>query len=184
MGVIFTLPRLSELDSQTRGRFHAFLEMQDLYQSKGYATAKWKKVEPRRDERNDIYYPYPKLRIDGAKRQIKRVAIGKPPESLASGYEDRKAAFKDQLYEEAIEAYDDEDGDGNSMSPKEVAEEIVDDGVSQFVSEHSRNGTEYVDKDMIRVEYDLSHRDASAAKKYVEKLLPEDGENTKDAHTP
>jgi hypothetical protein len=183
MGVIFTLPRLSELDSQTRGRFHAFLEMKKLHKRQGYATAKWKKVEPRRDERNDIYYPFPRLRINGAKREIKRVGIGKPPEGLVEGYEERKEAFKQALYEEAIEAYDDDDGD-DEMSPKEVAEEIIDDGVSEFVSEHARNGTEYVDKEMIRVEYDLSHRDASAAKKYVEKLMPEEGANTKDAHTP
>lgn len=30
MGVIFTLPRLEELDSQTEGRLHAFMEMTDM----------------------------------------------------------------------------------------------------------------------------------------------------------
>jgi len=37
------------------------------------------------------------------------------------------------------------------------------------ISEHGRNGTLYVDKDIIRVEYDLSHRDAATVKKLVEK---------------
>jgi len=56
MGVLFTLPRLSELDSQTRGRLHAFVQIVDINRDE-FAIAKWKRVKPLRDERSDILYP-------------------------------------------------------------------------------------------------------------------------------
>src|SRR6056297_3945581 len=44
MGVIFTLPRLEELDSQTIGRLHAMIQMEGVVDG-NYATAKWKNIE-------------------------------------------------------------------------------------------------------------------------------------------
>jgi len=167
MGVLFTLPRLSELDSQTRGRLHAFVQIVDINRDE-YAIAKWKRVKPLRDERSDILYPYPWVRDGGRMRRIERVRIDPPPSELAEAYEQRKEEFKDELYTEAIAAYDEEDDD-DEHSPDEVADEIIDSGVSDVISEHARNGTLYVDKDIIRVESDLSHRDAAAVKKLVEK---------------
>jgi len=166
MGVWFCLPRLSELDSMARGRLHAFVQIVDIERDE-YAIAKWKRVKPLRDERSDILYPYPHVRDDGRMRRIERVRIDPPPEDLAAAYEDRKEAFKTELYDEAISAYDDEDED--EMSPSEVADEIIDSGVSEVVSEHGQNGMLYVDKDIIRVKHDLSHRDATAVKKLVER---------------
>jgi len=133
-----------------------------------YALAKWKRVVPLRDERSDILYPYPEVRDDGRMRRVERVRINPPPSELAEAYEQQKEAFKAELYEEAIAAYDDEEDD-DEKSPDEIADEIIDSGVSNVISEHGRNGTLYVDKDIIRVEYDLSHRDAAAVKKLVEK---------------
>jgi len=101
-------------------------------------------------------------------RRVERVRINPPPSELAEAYEQQKEAFKAELYEEAIAAYDDEEDD-DEKSPDEIADEIIDSGVSNVISEHGRNGTLYVDKDIIRVEYDLSHRDAAAVKKLVEK---------------
>jgi len=173
MGVLFTLPRLSELDSQTRGRLHAFVQIVDISRDE-YALAKWKRVVPLRDERSDILYPYPEVRDDGRMRRVERVRINPPPSELADAYEERKEAFKAELYEEAIAAYDDEDdedGEDKKNQLKQIGDEIVEEGVSEYVSEHGGNGRLYVDKDMIRVDYGLSHHDASVVKKIVEKTV-------------
>ena len=175
MGVIFTLPRLSELDSQTRGRLHAFVEITAL-ETGQYALAKWKQVVPARDERGDIFYPYPSVKAQGKQRRVERVRINPPPEDLATAYEERKEAFKEGLYEEAIGAYEDDDED-EGKDPSEVADEIVDEGVSSYTSEHGGNGRRYVDQQLIRAEFGLSHRDAKAAKKLVEKHV-EGSQNT------
>jgi len=170
MGVLFTLPRLTELDSQTRGRLHAFIEVTALEPDE-YALAKWKQVVPARDERSDIFYPYPSVPVNGKQHRVERVRINPPAGDVAEAYEAKKEAFKDELFEEAIGAYDEEDDEGDGKSPKDVADQIIDDGVSDVISEHGRNGTLYVDKDIIRVEYDLSHRDADAVKKFVERQV-------------
>ncbi|MFB6198901.1 MAG: hypothetical protein ABEI52_11655, partial [Halobacteriaceae archaeon] len=62
MGMIFTLPRLTELDSQTRGRLHAVMEMVDKEPGE-WAKMKFLNWRPTRDERNDIYRSYPRMRV-------------------------------------------------------------------------------------------------------------------------
>jgi hypothetical protein len=176
MGVLFTLPRLTELDSQTRGRLHAFIEVTALEPDE-YALAKWKQVVPARDERSDIFYPYPSVPVNGKQHRVERVRINPPAGDVAEAYEAKKEAFKDELFEEAIGAYDDEDEE-DEQSPKEVAGEIVDEGVSNYVSEHGGNGRRYVDQELIRAEYGLSHRDAKAAKKLVERTADIGSQNT------
>jgi len=177
MGVLFTLPRLEELDSQTIGRLHAFLEMIDVYPEEGWANSKWKNISLTRDGRGQTYKKYPRLRFDGVKKRVTRFPITPPSPELVDAYEQRKESFKEQLYEDAIEAYaDDEDTD--DRPPKEIADDVISDGVSNVVSEHGRNGMLYVDKDLIRAEYDLSHRDAATVKKLVERQVDLDDAGT------
>ena len=170
MGVLYTLPRLEELDSQTIGRLHAFVEMMDVFPGEGWAKAKWKNISMTRDGQGRTYKKYPRMRVNGIEKRIKRFGVTPPAEALVEAYEERKAAFKKKLYEEAIGAYEDDDED-EGKDPSEVADEIVDEGVSKYISEHNGNGRLYVDKDMIRVEYGISHHDANAVKKFVEQSV-------------
>lgn len=177
MGVFFTLPRLEELDSQTIGRLHAFIEMLDTYPDDGWAVSKWKNIDLTRDGRGQDYKRYTRLRVDGVKKRITRFGISAPPSDLVAAYEQQKESFKEDLYEDAIAAYDDDDAD-DAASPKEVAEEIVDAGVDEYLSEHGGNGRTYVDHELIRSDFELSHRDAKAAKKIVERERNAGSQNT------
>jgi ABC-type dipeptide/oligopeptide/nickel transport system ATPase component len=177
MGVLFTLPRLEELDSQTIGRLHAFIEMLDVHPDEGWAAAKWKNINLTRDGRGKTYKKYTRLRVGGVKKRITRFAVLAPPEELVDGYEERKEAFKRELYEDAIAAYDDEEEEAN-LEPSEVADKIVDDGVSDYVSEHGGNGRRYVDQELIRADFGLSHRDAKATKKIIERTADVGSQNT------
>jgi len=178
MGVIFTLPRLEELDSQTIGRLHAFVEMIDVHPSEGWAETKWKNINLTRDGRGKEYKKYTRLNVNGTRKRITRCAIAPPPEDLVDAYEERKEAFKAELYEEAIGAYDDEDDGEDDPTPSEVADEIVASDVSEYVSEHGGNGRQYVDQELIRADYGLSHRDAKAAKKIIERTADVGSQNT------
>jgi len=171
MGVLFTLPRLEELDSQTIGRLHAFIEMVDIDRQRGFATAKWKNVSLTRDGRGREYKQYPRIRVDGTVQRITQIAFRPPNPELVKAYEARKESFKDDLYGEAIQAYDDAEEE-KEMTPSEVAEEILQDGsVEEFVSEHGQNGMRYVDSDLLGAEYDLSVRKSKTAKKLIEKEI-------------
>jgi len=183
MGVLFTLPRLEELDSQTIGRLHAFVEMLETYPDEGWALSKWKNISLSRDGRGDDWKKYTKLRADGVKKRVTRFAIPAPPSELVAKYEERKESFKAELYEEAIAAYDDKDND-EASSPKDIAQEIADDGIEQFVSQNSSTKEAYINKDLIRVEYELSHSDATAVKKLLEKsFTTQQLEDTLRTHT-
>lgn len=171
MGVLFTLPRLSELDSQTIGRLHAFLEMTEVRKDEGYALAKWKNVDPARGDQAKTYYKYSEIRFDGVPYDLKKIKIGQPPAQLVGAYEENKRTFKEELYQEAIEAQDEADG-SNEQTPQDVAQAIIEnERVQEFVSQHPQNKTRYLDGDLIGAEYDLSVRKAKTAKKLVEKQV-------------
>jgi len=177
MGVIFTLPRLEELDSQTIGRLHAFVEMMNVYPDEGWAETKWKNINLTRDGRSKEFKKYTRLNVNGMQKRVTRCAIAPPPEDLVEAYEARKEAFKAELYEEAIGAYDDEEEE-DEPTPSDVADEIVASDVSEYVSEHGGNGRRYVDQELIRADYGLSHRDAKAAKKIIERTADVGSQNT------
>jgi len=171
MIVGMTLPRLSELDSQMRGRLHAFLEMTDVEPGE-WAEFKWKNLSPTRDETDQLYKYYPRMRVNGRKQKVTRLKIGPPPEEVIVPYEEKKQEFKADLYASTLETMGDE-GEEAEESPKDIAAEIKDSGeIESVTSIHGGWNKSYIDSDKIRMEYDLTHTDA----KLVKKLLEEDEE--------
>jgi len=172
MGVLFTLPRLEELDSQTIGRLHAFVEMLDVNPGEGWASAKWKNINLTRDGRSKTYKKYTRLNVGGVKKRITRFAVTAPPDDLVDAYEGRKEAFKEQLYEDAIAAYDEGNKDSQELEPDDVVETVIEeDRVDEFVSHHGQTGRAYVDKDLLADEFGLSVRKSNVAKKKIEQSV-------------
>jgi len=168
MGVLYTLPRLSELDSQTVGRLHSLLAMGEKHVDEGWASVSWKNIDvTREDTEGKVYKKYPRMNVDGQQHRVTSISVKRPPPELAEAYEERKAAFKEELYEEVIEAHS-AGSDGDETGPKAIAQEIAEDGVEKVVSTNSQNGDPYINKDLIRVEYDISHSDARAVKSLLE----------------
>jgi hypothetical protein len=167
MGVIFTLPRLEELDSQTQGRLHAYIELTDKEQDE-WVKMKWLNWDPTRDGRNKIYREYPKLRVNGVQRQIKRLCVSPPSEDIIADYKQRKNEFQAREYEDAIDEMEDDVEDEKSV--KEIAMDIVGDdkSLASVVSQHSQNKQAYINKNIIRAEYELSHSDAQAVKSLLD----------------
>lgn len=173
LAVLFTLPRLSELDSQTIGRLHTFVEMMDLDKVAGHADARWMNISPSRDESGEIYKKYVRLRVHGRKKRVERVRFTPPDDELVEHYEERKAQFKEELYAEAIEAAEEADSDDDGADPEKIAQEIAEDSIKPFVARNGSTKEPYINKDLIRVEYELSHSDASAVKTLLEQTFSE-----------
>jgi hypothetical protein len=170
MGVVFTLPRLEELDSQTEGRFHAFIEMTQKREGE-FAKCKWLDWDPTRDGRNKIYREYPTLTINGYERTIKRLCLSPPDSEVVEPYEERKQEFQREQYEQAIDEMTDDVDD--EMTVKEVAMEIADGTLGDYVDTHSQNGTPYINQNLIRVDYDLSQTDSQAVKDLLNRQFTE-----------
>ena len=166
MTMFFTIPRLSELDSQTRGRLHALLEMGEKKDGE-WAKVKWLNWRPTRDERSKIYRNHMEIQVRGQKRTVKRLSISPPSEQLVSEYKDRKEVFQNDLYEKAISQMEDDVDDEKSV--KDVAVEIADEKVEDYVSVHNQNKTPYINTNLIRADYEVSQRDAAAVKDLLER---------------
>jgi len=156
MGIIFTVPSLKDLDSQARRRLRAYCEMVHLQEGK-YADMKFLRWLPKRDDKNN---------------KIRRLRFAPPTPELSRAYNQRKAAFQSKLYDEAESEF--RGDDEQSMSVTEIAEEIVANGVEEYISIHSTNKTEYVDAELIEVDYEISRRDAKKVKKLVQRQNDED----------
>jgi len=163
MGMLFTLPRLSELDSQTRGRLRAMIKMDDMKPGK-YADVKYLRWFPARDERSKVYRKYPIVGKGSRAKKVRRLRFGPPSPELVEAYEARKDAFQTKLYEDTT----DQIGDDEDKNPlKDIADQIIDGSLDEYISEY--NNKEYVDKDLIAVDYDLSRGDAKKVKKVLER---------------
>lgn len=178
MGMVFTLPRLSELDSQTQGRMHAYMEMTDVKEGE-YAKLKWHDWDPTRDGRADFYRERPEITreisMDGIgptispslsknqfKQTIDRLVISPPSKELVEPYEQAKTEFQRREYQKAIEEMDDETDDEQTV--KDVAMEIADEQIGDYVDEHNQNGSAYINANLIRADYELSLNDAKTVK--------------------
>lgn len=168
LAVLFTLPRLNELDSQTRGRLHAVIEMVEVKANK-YAKAKWFNISlSRKTGRQKIYHKYPRLEVNGTTDKVQYVKFGPPHADLVQQYEGRKARFKDELYEDAISQYEADEDEDKDTDPRELAENATPETLRNVVRAHGRTGAPIVDKDFVRTEFEVSHADARTIKSLLE----------------
>lgn len=161
MGVIFTLPRLEELDSQTEGRLHSFMEMQRMKDGE-WATMKYLHWDPTRDGRNDIYRQYPYLTINGYRQKIESLKLTPPSKEIVEPYEERKEQFQNEQYQNAIDEMEEDVDDEQSV--KDIAMEIADGKIDAYVDKHNQNNKPYINKTLIRADYEISQNDAKAVK--------------------
>jgi len=166
MGVIFTLPRLEELDSQTRGRLHAYTETMNK-QAGDWLKLKWLVMDPTRDGRNKIYREYPEMEVNGIKRKVKRLNISPPSKELVENYQARKDKFQNEQYDAALDEMEDDVEDERTV--KEIAMDIADGEIEKVVSIHNRTGEPYINNQLIRAEYDTTHDDSKAVKSLLER---------------
>jgi hypothetical protein len=172
LGLIFTLPRLSELDSQAEGRLQAVLEITEK-QPDEYVRLKWKFIDPDRvDSNGNILKKYPRRKQNGYEKRITRNTFAPPEDDeLVGTYEERKSEFQNQMYERTIDRLEEGDSDDETeeLSVKDVADEIEQGGLEQVVSQHTQTKQPYINDDLIRAEYDLSHSDARTVKSLLQK---------------
>lgn len=166
MGVIFTLPRLEELDSQTRGRMHAYLETGEKRDGE-WLKLKWLRMDPTRDGRSKIYREYKEMEVNGQKQKIKRLTVSPPSEELVENYHQRKDAFQREQYEEALDELEEDVDDERTV--KEIAMDIADGEIETVISLNNKTGEPYINHQLIRAEFETTHDDAKAIKSLLER---------------
>lgn len=170
LGLIFTLPRLSELDSQTQGRLHAYMELVEK-QTGEFVRGPWYWMDPdRADVTGKIYRKYP--RING--KRLEHIAITPPSDDIVEAYEQRKQRFQQDFYDEVLADIGDDEGDDESAAERaadavaDAAEKITSaEDVASHLSWHGGHHKWVIDKNSLRTAFDLTHSQAKQLKKRV-----------------
>jgi len=167
IAVIFTLPRLSELDSQTKGRLQDVIEMIEKEDGE-FVKANWWELDVDRLDfssgRDGTWMSKPTWQG----RPVKNFKLSPPEYDFISSYETRKDEFQTDVYAEARDGGDSSD-DENELTPREAAEEIIaDDAVGEYIADN--HGQKYIDKEAIAFTFGFGEKRAKDCKRAIREL--------------
>lgn len=171
VGFIFTLPRLDELDKQARGRLQNALEIVNKEDGE-YVQGPWYKSNVDRmgmsRSSDSVWWSKPVVRGS----EVGAVSFTPPSEDVVEPYEARKQEFQAEFYDETIaelrgESVDDGDGEDERPDPKEIANEIIDEGAEEYVNEINNGAQQVFDADLVAMDYGVGEGTAKRVKKQV-----------------
>ena len=162
MGII-NLPNFDKLEKGARQRTEIIVNMQFAKPWMDYSQAKL--YEPNtHNVTGDRHYPHPV--IDNRKRKFMRFKM--PSQSLIDGYEEKKENYTDELNEQMLEQLleSEREEEKKRQTPRDIANEIIDEGkVEKYISEN--HGQQYIDRDMIELDYDIGDGTSKKVKKVI-----------------
>jgi ABC-type dipeptide/oligopeptide/nickel transport system ATPase component len=176
VGFIFTLPRLTELDKQARGRLQTAIEIKQKNDGE-FVRGKWWRSEVDRmgfSRGNDTWWSEPT--INGKK--IRSVKITPPSDEVIEPYEEVKQEFQEEFYEETISelrGVDADEDDDEEMGAVEIANEILSDDPQEYVHDINGGTQQVLDADLIANDYGLGRNVAGRVKKEIKRQSDMEG---------
>lgn len=160
---VINLPNFQALEKGARRRTDGIVEMQHAKPWKGYSQAKFKEVNYNNITDN-FTTPFPIL--EGMQRKI--IRFTEPTDSLKEEYEERKEAYSRELNQELLEELLEEkqETEKSNRSVEDIADKIIEnEGVGAYIEDN--HGNEYVDRDLIEIEYGIGDRKSKKVKKLL-----------------
>lgn len=168
--MIFTLPVFTKLQKDARGLMDVLLNAYGI--NRGDSLSKWRfRLVETNNDTGEVYKPYPRLPHPetGAEVKYKTIDLGLPSRALREAYQERKEVYTDELNQRALDSI--QGMDEEALGPREIATKIADDGVEDYLSTHGTTGKPYISKQLIRVNFELSHSDSDAVKALLEQQI-------------
>lgn len=165
-GAVFTLPSFGRLDPSARPRMHSYVDMVDKDVRAGYSTGKYYQII------EDSFTGNLRREFHRADNLThKYIEFSKPSKELRVAYEERKEEFTDDLNTRLLDelrAENDSGDDGDEYTPKEVCDIIEqEDSVDDYIS--TAPGGDYIDRDLLQVEFGLSNAESKQTKSLLRK---------------
>jgi hypothetical protein len=167
VGFVFTLPRITELDKQTRGRLQNVIDLQHKRDGSHVRGIWWSSNIDRMGFSNGgrgTYWDKPSHGGD----QVDAVQFTPPSQEIVEPYETVKQEFQERVYDEAMDELADgdaEDEDDDTLTGAvEIANDIHEKGADDYVRSINNGARTILDKDRISLEYDVGRRTAKKAK--------------------
>lgn len=158
---IINLPNFMALEKGARRRTNGIVEMQHALPWNGYSEAKFIKyrVHPRYDDPN---HQFPTL--EGRTR--KKIRFKMPSQELIDDYEKLKDSYNQHLWSDLLEELKaDLEGKENEMSPTDMANDIIDGDIEEYISDN--HGQRYIDRSLIELDYDIGANKSKKVKKAI-----------------
>jgi hypothetical protein len=169
VGLTFTLPRITELDKQTRGRLQNVIDLQHKRDGSHVRGVWWSSNIDRMGFSSGgrgTYWSKPTHAGD----EVEAVEFTPPSDEVVEPYEEKKQQFQERVYAEAMDELADEaetDDDDGLTEPQEVAADVLEGDVDQYIQTYNAGTQTVLDKDLIGLEYDVGRDRANKAKKLV-----------------
>lgn len=162
VGVIFTLPSLGELDSQTETRLQTVYEVLSKEEGEYVKGNWWMGKSDRMGFSGETWWDKPTFQG----QTVETISFTPPPDEIVEPYEERKETFQQEFYDEAINGEDAEDAESDDgLSPAECVTAIKQSGeLTDLLSWHGGHNKWTLSKQRIREKHDLSIRDAKSVK--------------------
>lgn len=166
-GALFTYPAFKRLDPDVRARCAALIQLDELNESVGTSVGRYKYIQQDSDT-GEIYRHTPL--IGGVK--YKQMEFTLPSEDLIEAYEEKKSNYTQdknlELLEGLIEDAKDEEESNDDARPQDIGEEIIaEDKLDEYIN--SNNGQEYIDRDLIELDYGIGRRMSKKVKKFIQR---------------
>jgi len=163
IGIIFTLPRLGELDSQAKGRLQNVFEIVKKEDGEFVQGPWWTSSVDRMDMSSGgkgVWWEKPT--VQG--RQIGAVSFSPPPQEIVDEYVPEKREFQKEFYDETIDEQT-EDEEEEQKSIADYVQQLKEEGgVAPYLSWHGGHNKWNISKGKLREAFDLSVRDSKRMK--------------------
>lgn len=168
IGLIFTLPVLTDLDSQATGRLQNALELVSK-QDGEYVRGKWWSSQVDRmgfsKRSNGVWWDHEV--VNGFR--LRSVALAPPTEEIVAAYEEEKSEFQEKFYDDTIdELRGSEDSGEDGNSPEEIVEELAEEDAQGLLAWHGGHNKPYFSADKIRARWDLSRHEGQVVKQLLD----------------
>lgn len=168
LGLVFTLPRLGELDTQTEGRLQDVIELREKNTEEQWVSGSWWELDVDRlnmsSGKDGVFKQKPYWKGS----RVDRIRFTPPEGEFVTKYEERKEEFQTSTYAELLgEEEGDEDDDDDAQVILETARKARRDGVGDLVRMHGGHNKPVLKKDLIRTKYDLTHANAQQVKEVL-----------------
>lgn len=161
--LVMTAPHIHLIQKKSRGLLHGQFDMKNIDRDYYLSTAFYRGFSQDTDT-GEIWKKNPRLRDpdDHRTKQFQTVSLFKPSPELVKPYNEKKVEFNDQLNEQVRKDVTPDHDD--AMDPKDVAMQIADGEIGQYISIHSQNKKPYINEKLIRSDFALSQNDAAEVK--------------------
>lgn len=168
--VMFCVPDLSFVDSQSRKLFHYLLQPIRINRDKGINTCKIFQIQPN-VRTGEVYYKYPRYLEGEETVTVTEVEFRKPSTKLRNAYEEKKENFKRKLYATIMTDLETSrvKAERSKVQNKEQIVSTIMQNPKYF--EKTYGGRTYIDAGLIRTTFNVGKDASSAIKSMVERLL-------------